>query len=97
MSEEKEEKEEKDKKDKKDKEPEASPAEETAPVETAPEQRAGLLFLTARQYAKARAIRWERAAGFLHWSARDNGPSATKTVPQWDIVYASYLSEKVGR
>lgn len=72
---------------------EAKPAK---PEEKTPE-RAGLLKITARQYIQARGIRWERAAGFLHWAASKHGAGHLLTVPEWTETHRGFDTTPVGR
>lgn len=74
---------------------------EEKPVEVkekpAPTQRTGLLRITARQYVQAKGIRWERAAGFLHWATQTLGASHLLTVPEWTKVHEGFCKLPVGR
>jgi hypothetical protein len=72
-------------------------AEVVAKKEAEPTQRTGLLKITARQYIQAKGIRWERAAGFLHWATSNLGAGHLLTVPEWTKVHEGFNSTPVGR
>jgi len=59
--------------------------------------RTGLLRVNARQYTKAKGIRWERAAGFLAWAAHKYGAQHVLTVPEWIEVHEQFNRTPVGR
>lgn len=73
------------------------PVEEKTVTKPEPTVRTGLLKVTARQYVQARGIRWERAAGFLHWAAQQHGAGHLLTVPEWTNVQAGFDATPVGR
>jgi hypothetical protein len=81
----------------------AAPVESDKPEEKAPEKveepstRTGLLKITAKQYVQARGIRWERAAGFLHWATSKHGARHLLTVPEWTKVHEGFNRTPVGR
>ncbi len=71
--------------------------EESKPANPAPQERKGLLKITVRQYVQAKGIRWERAAGFLHWSTQKHGAGCLMTVPEWTKVHEGFNKLPVGR
>lgn len=53
------------------------------------------LRLTARQWAQARGIRLERAAGFLCWSDMRLGAGAQLTAREWQPLWTQFLGSPV--
>lgn len=52
--------------------------------------------LSARQYVRARKIRWERSAGFLADMRRSLGPNARLTLCEWDPLWEAFWKRPVG-
>lgn len=70
---------------------------ESKPKKAKPTERKGLLKITAKQYVQAKGIRWERAAGFLHWATHKHGAGHLLTVPEWTKVHEGFDKLPVGR
>jgi hypothetical protein len=78
--------------------PEAPAVIESPAVIEAPQEKTrfsqppvvGDMQLSARQYVRAKKLRWEQQAGFLHEMKQQQGPMARKTVAQWDVLWGSF-------
>jgi hypothetical protein len=53
------------------------------------------LRLSARQFVRARKLRWEQQAGFLHEMKQTQGPMARKTVTEWLALWEAFWTRPV--
>lgn len=78
--------------------PEETPKEVPAPE---PKKRVSkpptvdVLRLSARQFVRARKLRWEQQAGFLHEMKQTQGPMARKTVAEWLVLWEAFWTRPV--
>ena len=56
---------------------------------------AGEMQLSARQYVRAKKLRWEQQAGFLHEMRQQQGGMARKTVVQWDALWSLFWGRTI--
>ena len=53
------------------------------------------LKLTARQFTLAKNLRWERAAGFIHWAKETHGASHKLTTTEWAPIWDGFLNRPI--
>jgi hypothetical protein len=71
--------------------PEEAEKEEVVTIEAKP------LLITARQFTKARKLRWERAAGFLHYAKIKFGENQRFSVAEWTTHWDAFWSRPAER
>lgn len=75
-------------------EPKSDPEPPVAPI-PAPVQVPVALRLNARQFTKAKRIRWDRAAGFLHWCRKKYGENKRLTTKEWLPIWNAFNATPV--
>ena len=74
--------------------PEPKPEPELKPK---PEPEPGQLALTARQFCRARGMRWERSAGWLYYAGAKYGEGHRLTVSEWQAIWDAWWQQPAGQ